>query len=360
VALRLPGFLQRGAPPMLGVDIGSSRVKIVELGPGRDNALLLLAYAVEHVEERAIVEGNIENAEMVAAALTRALRRLDSRTRTAAIAMPASAVITKKITLPAGMTEDEYEAEVESEASQYIPFAIDEVNLDFEVLGPAPGGAEAVEVLIAASRKDRIEDRVAVAQMCGLQPTVMDIDSHAAMRAFEYVQTVSPSHEKGEVVAVFDVGHALTRTIVWCDGETLFEREQAFGGQQLAQELVRTYGMTDEEAEKAKLSGEVPGDARQTVVEPFIEQGAGNVARVLQVFFASTSKSQVDRILLTGGSCVVPGLAEAISRRVKVPVAILDTLQGIEIAGTINEARLRADAPSLLTAFGLAMRRFDP
>ena len=359
VALTLPSFARRTSPPLLGIDISSSGVKLVELSAGQKSPVCLQRYVIEPIERGAITDGNVENPEQVAEALGRALRRMGTRTRDAALAMPSSAVITKRITLPAGLTEEDYELQVETEASQYIPFAIEEVNLDFQILGPAPGASDEVEVLLAASRKEKVEDRVAVVEMCGLKPVVVDVDTYAARTALDHVAGLLPNQGQGQVIAVFDIGSAVTNVSVVLNGQTIFEREQAFGGQHLTQDLVRLYGLTPEEAELRKKTGDLPENYEADVLHPFVEQGAAEVARALQFFFTSTPYARVDHIYLAGGSSVIPGLVEAIADRTQVPTELLSPFRGMEIASNVREKQLRLDAPALLIACGLAMRRFD-
>jgi len=359
VALSLPSLARRSSPPLLGIDISSSGVKVVELAPGHKASVCLQRYAIESVERGAIADGNVENPEQVAAALGRALRRMGTRTREVALAMPSSAVITKRITLPAGLSEEEYELQVESEASQYIPFAIEEVNLDFQILGPAAGGTDEVEVLLAASRKEKVEDRVAIIEMCGLKPMVVDVDTYAARAALDQVAGQLPNQGQGMVIAVFDIGSVVTNVSVVLNGQTIFEREQAFGGQHLTQDLVRLYGLTPEEAEVRKKTGDLPENYQADVLQPFVEQGAAEAARALQFFFTSTPYARVDRIYLAGGASVIPGLVEAVADRTGVPTGLLSPFEGMEIADSVREKQLRTDAPALLTACGLAMRRFD-
>jgi type IV pilus assembly protein PilM len=187
VGLNLPSFVKRSSSALLGIDLSASSVKVVELVPGQKASMRLQRYAIEPIERGAVTDGNIERPEQVAEALGRAMRRMSTRTRDVAMAMPSSAVITKRIALPAGLPEEDYELQVESEASQYIPFAIEEVNLDFQILGPSAADPDEVEVLLAASRKEKVEDRVAVAEMCGLRPVVVDIDSYASRMAVDHV-----------------------------------------------------------------------------------------------------------------------------------------------------------------------------
>jgi type IV pilus assembly protein PilM len=359
VRLSIPTFRKRKAPPLLGIDLGSSGVKVVELSPGLKAAMRLQRYAIEPVEEGAITDGNIERPEPVAEALGKALRRLGTRTRDAALAMPSSAVITKRIILPAGLSDEDYEFQVESEASQYVPFAIEEVSLDFQILGPTANDPSEVDVLLAASRREKVEDRVAVAEMCGLKPMVVDVDSLASRIAFDHVAAFLPDAGQGQVLAIFDIGQAVTRVMVVVDGQTVFEREQTFGGHQLTLDLMRLYGLSLEEAELKKKTGELPENYHSDVLAPFVEHGATDIARALQFFFTSTPYTHVDRIFLAGGSSVVPGLCEVVGERTQVPTEIFSPFQGMEIADSIRERQLRFDAPALVTACGLALRRFD-
>jgi hypothetical protein len=163
------------AQPLIGLDISSSSVKLVEVADAGKEAYRIERYAIEPLPKDAVLDGNITNLEVVAEAVKRAWKKMATRTRNVAMALPAAAVITKKIVVPAGLRDEELEIQVETEANQYIPFALDEVNLDFQVVGPSPTSTEEVEVIIAASRKEKVEDRVEVAEMCGLRPVVVDI-----------------------------------------------------------------------------------------------------------------------------------------------------------------------------------------
>lgn len=359
MASSLQGLFRRGPQPLLGIDVSASSVKLVELAPGARTALRLERYAIEPIERGAIVDGNVEKPEAVADALTRALRRAGTRTRLVALALPSSAVIAKRIVLPAGLLEEDYEVQVESEASQYIPFSMDEVNLDFQVLGPSARSEDDLEVLLAASRKEKVEDRVAIAEMAGLEPVVVDVEPYAARAAIDHVTAFLPNHGDGQILAVFDIGQSSTCLTVVLDGQTVFEREQSFGGSQLTQDIVRLYGLTLEEAELKKKTGDLPDNYGPELLAPFVEQAATEVARALQFIFTSTPHARIDRIFLAGGCAVTAGLAEAVAERTQVPTEIMSPFQGMEVADGIRERQLRLDAPALLVACGLAMRRFD-
>jgi type IV pilus assembly protein PilM len=275
------------------------------------------------------------------------------------MALPAAAVITKRIALPASLRDDELEMQVESEASQYIPFALDEVSLDFQVLGPAANSTEEVDVLIAASRREKVEDRVAAAQAAGLKPVVMDIESYALRAAVERLIWQLPNEGRGFVVAVFYIGASATGLTVMHDGETIYEREQPFGGQQLTGDIARTYGIPVEEAEQKKRAGDLPANFESDVLRPFIETTITEITRALQFFFTSTPYTRVDQIMLAGGSAVLPGLPEALMERAQVPALVVTPFKGMEVAPGVRDKQLRLDAPALLTPCGLALRRFE-
>ncbi len=359
MAIALSNPFRRAAPPLLGIDLSASSVKLVELGKGVKTPLRLVRYAIEPVERGAIVDGTIEKPEAVADALNRALRKSQARAREVALALPSSAVITKKITLPAGLREEDYEFQVESEASQYIPFPIEEVNLDFQIVGPAPSDDSEVEVLLAASRKEKVEDRVAIAEMAGLRPVIVDVEPYAVRAAVDRVTGFLPNHGQGQIIAVVMIGQSATYLTIVLNGQTIFEREQAFGGNQLTQDIVRLYGLSHEEAELKKRSGELPDGFQGDLLKPFVEQGAIDISRALQFFFTSTPYTRVDQIYLAGGSSVVSGLVDTVAERTQVPTELISPFQGMEVADAIREKQLRLDAPALLVAAGLAMRRFD-
>lgn len=268
-------------------------------------------------------------------------------------------MITKKIILPAGLRDQELEVQVESEANQYIPFALDEVNLDFQVLGPAASGADEDEVLIAASRKEKVEDRVAAAEAAGLKALVMDVESYASLSAFELVQADLPEGGQDKIIALVDAGANVMNVSVLRNGVQVYAREQAFGGFLLTQDIMRHFGMSLEEAESGKRTGSLPESYETELLRPFMDALALEVSRALQFFFTSTQFNQVDHIVLAGGCAVIPGLAETVAGRTQVDTHIANPFSGMSLSSKIRPKNLAADAPALLVACGLALRRFD-
>ncbi|MET0209528.1 MAG: pilus assembly protein PilM, partial [Burkholderiaceae bacterium] len=257
--------------PLVGLDISSSSVKLVELGQAGSGGYVVERFATESFEKGWITDGQIEKFDEVADAVRRVVSKSGTRTKRVAMAMPQSAVITKKIMLPAGLREEELELQVESEANQYIPFSLDEVSLDFCVIGPSPASAGDVEVLIAASRKDRVQDRQGLAEAAGLKPVVLDIESHASRLAMTRIIGALPNEGRDALVALFEIGADTTSLKVLRDDEMLYDRDQAFGGSQLTQLISRQYGFSYEEAEQKKLAADLPDDYETSLLAPFVD-----------------------------------------------------------------------------------------
>jgi type IV pilus assembly protein PilM len=332
-------------------------LEIVDAGKG---GFRVERYAIEPLARDAVVDGNINNLEALIDAVKRGYKRLGTRTKHVAMAVPTGAVITKKIVVNAALRENELEIQVETEANQYIPFALEEVNLDFQVVGPSPTSPDEQEVMIAATRKEKVEDRVAVAESAGLKPLVMDVESFAQQTALSIVIQSLPEAGKDKNVAIVDVGANVMQVTVLRNDQSVYTREQAFGGNQLTQEIVTRYGMSPEEAENAKRSGGLPDDFEAEVLRPFMQNLATEVQRALQFFFTSTQYHNVDHILLAGGSAVIPGLDEVVTTQAQVPAMIANPFAHMQTSPRVQQKRLMIDAPSLIVACGLAMRRFDP
>src|SRR6187549_1730992 len=266
---------------MVGLDISSSSVKLVELGQTGGGEYVLERFGSESFEKGWIADGQIEKFDEVAEAVKRVVSKSGTRTKRVAMAMPQSAVITKKIMLPAGLRDEELELQVESEANQYIPFSLDEVSLDFCVVGPSPTSAGDVEVLIAASRREKVQDRQGLAEAAGLKPVIIDVESYSSRIAAGRLIEALPNNGVDTMVALFEVGAFTTSMQVIRNDEVLYDRDQAFGGAQLTQLIVRQYGFSPEEAETKKRSGDRPEDYDAGVLKPFVDSMSQEIARAL-------------------------------------------------------------------------------
>ncbi|MES2509668.1 MAG: pilus assembly protein PilM [Pseudomonadota bacterium] len=356
--ISLGSLFSRQDPPLLGLDISSSSVKLVELSRDKAGNLVLDRCAIEPLERGWITDGNVEKFEEVADAVRRLVKKSGTKTKQVAMALPASAVITKKIILPGGLSESELEIQVESEANQYIPFSLDEVSLDFCVVGPSATSTGDVEVLIAASRKEKVQDRQGLAEAAGLKPIVVDVESYASRLATARLIENLPNKGVDTMVALFEVGALTTSMQVIKNDEVLYERDQAFGGAQLTQLIVRQYGFSPEEAESKKRSGDLPEDYESGVLKPFVESMAQEIGRALQFFFTSTPHNKVDYVMLAGGSSALPGLTEAVTQQTSFASMCADPFEGMTIGANVREKKMRREAASYLTSCGLALRRF--
>ena len=351
-------FFTDSTPPLIGVDISSTSVKMVELAGGAKGTYRLEGYAIAPLAKDSVVDGNITGLDQVADAVSRAWKMLGTREKRCALALPAAAVISKKVLMSAGLREEDMELQVEAEANQYIPFSLDEVNIDFQVIGPAPNNAEEVEVLIAASRKEKIEDRVAAAEGAGLKVIVMDVETYTTEAAYTLVANQLPNNGKDQTVMIIDIGALMMHINVLHDNQSVYIREQTFGGAQLTQEIQRRFGLSPEEAEVAKRKGGLPDSYEMEVLQPFIQSLALEVARAMQFFTSSTQYNRVDHIVLAGGCASIPAVDVMVQERTQVNTVIANPFNGMTLNPRIKQQQIGADAPALLIACGLAMRSF--
>ena len=349
-------FLSKGPKAMLGLDISSTSVKLLELSRSGDK-YRVESYATEPLPPNAVVDKNINDVAATAEAIRKVVRRSKTRLRQAAVAVSGSAVITKTLDMPADLSDDALEAQIALEADQYIPYPLDEVNLDFEVQGPSEKGEGQVEVLLAACRSENVEQRVSALAEAELQPGVVDVEAYAIERAYTLLDNQFPAQEQ-LVVAVIDIGATMSALSVMVDGRTVYTREQLFGGRQLTDEIQRRYGLSAEEAALAKRQGGsgLPDDYYPEVLEPFRDAVVQQVTRSLQFFYSSTSYSDVDYILLGGGVAAMEGLAELVGEKLNKPAMVANPFLNMSVASRVNSQALASEAPSLMIAAGLAMR----
>lgn len=356
--IALGSLFSRQQPALLGIDISSSSVMLVELSRDKAGSLVLDRCATEPLDAGWVTDGNIEKFDEVAEVVRRVVKKSGTRTQNVAMALPSSAVISKKIILPADLSEAELEIQVESEANKYIPFSLDEVSLDFCVLGPSATSSGDVEVLIAASRKEKVQDRQGLAEAAGLKPVVVDVESYASRLATTRLIENMPNKGVDTMVALFDIGSLTTSMQVIRNDEVLYERDQAFGGAQLTQLIVRQYGFSAEEAEAKKRNGELPEDYELGVLKPFVESLTQEITRALQFFFTSTPHNRVDYVMLAGGSSALTGLTESVTQQTSFACLLANPFEGMQMGSSIKENKLRREASCYLTACGLALRRF--
>jgi type IV pilus assembly protein PilM len=357
----LLGFLKKGPASMLGLDISSTSVKLLELSRS-GSEYRVESYGVEPLPENAVVEKNISDVEGVGEAIGRLVERCKTKVKMAAVAVAGSAVITKTIEMAADLTDDELENEIQVQADQYIPYPLDEVSLDFEVQGPSPRSEEQVEVLLAACRRENVEMRDAALELGGLKAKVVDIEAHCMQRAFGLMRdqfVEEGDDEDDQIIAIIDIGATMTTLSVLTGSGAPYTREQLFGGKQLTEEIQRRYSLSVEEAGLAKKQGGLPDDYESEVLLPFKEAVVQQVTRSLQFFYSSSAYDDVDHIILAGGTSSIDGLADMVAAKLGTPCSIANPFKNMSLSSKVNEEYLANDAPALMIACGLALRSFD-
>ncbi len=343
---------------LIGIDVSSSACKVLELSKADDH-IRVERYAVEPLPQNSVVEHAITEVEQVAQAVERAVKRSGTRCRHAAVAVAGAHVITKTIKMPANLSDAELQTQIEMEADHYIPYPLDEVNMDYQVLGASEDNADEMEVLMAACRKEIVDDYVAVIEGPGLTPAVVDIETYAMENAYSLIAEHMPGGGMEKTVAILDIGATTTNINVIHNNHSVYSRDHTFGGRQLTEEIQRRYGLSYEEAGLAKKQGGLPDNYQTDVLRPFMEAMCQETMRALQFFYSSSPFNSVDQLLLAGGCAQIPGIDEMVAARIGVPAMVANPFASMSLASRIKPQMLASDAPSLMISCGLAMRGFD-
>lgn len=349
-------FNSNSSNSVIGVDISSTSVKLIQLSL-KNGKYKVEAYGVLPLAENDVVDKTIMQPEHVAEVLERVYNLANPNVKQVAMAVPSSAAITKVIQMDANMDDEEREVQIRMEAEQYIPYPLDEISLDFEVLGPAEKDPSRVDVLLVATRTENVDRRAEVAELAGLKPTIVDVESFALERSYAFLVDALPMGI--DTVAILDIGHTQTSLTVLDRGKVVYTREQNFGGKQLTQEIQNRYGLSYAEAGLLKKEKNLPDDYESEVLFPFVESIAQQAARSLQLFFSSSQYSKVDHVLLVGGSANISGLTKLLQDSLGYRVTIANPFLRMSYAPQVDVRKLENDASALLLACGLALRSFD-
>ena len=349
--------LKSGAT-MVGLDIGSSRVKAVELKKNGDGyQLSKLGHAA--LPSEAIVQGAFLNTTAIVDSIRQALESAGIRSRDVATAISGHSVIVKKVTVQA-MSREQLEESIQWEAEQYIPFDVNEVNLDFQILDTAEGEGQ-MDVLLVAAKKDLLDDYVQVIAEAGYTAQVVDIAGFAVENAYE----VNRGEDDGEVIALANVGSQVTNINVVSGGIPVFTRDVALGGALYTEEIQKTLSIAFEEAERIKIGDAdvaskdvVPKEVEESMRQ-VTSQIVGEIARSLEFYSATAEDGNISKIVLAGGSAHVSGLAAAFEERMDVPVEVIDPLSNVQVGPGVDPKEIEDLGPSLAVGMGLAMRRLD-
>lgn len=350
--------------PLVGVDISSTAVKMLELvqiGKG-GKGYRVESYAVEPLTSKVFGDDRrIKDVEIVADAVKRILKRTRIKADYAAVAVSGSSVINKTIQMPNTLSDNEMEAEVQMQAETHITYPIEEVYLDFQTLGPSEkNAAEEVDVQLVASKREIVDDRVAVMNMAGLKVKVVDLESFALENAFNLLAQNDPEIDPKDVIALIDIGAATMNFSVLSDLKIVYTREQAFGGNQLTEHIQQRYGLSFEEAAVAKRHGGLPEDYESEVLEPFKDEVAQAIGRMVQFYYEASTTGNIAHTVIAGGCASISGIVEHIADKIGGHVTIANPFVNMSVSAKVNKKALMNDAPSLMIACGLALRSFDP
>ncbi|ENV31712.1 pilus assembly protein PilM [Acinetobacter gerneri] len=341
---------------LIGIDISSTSVKLLELS-FKNGRYWVESYGLCPLAEGSVVEKNILNLESIAEALEKVINTANPNSSNVALAIPTSMVMTKVIEMDADLSDEEREIQIKMDAEQYIPYPLDEVSLDFEVLADQLKNPNKVNVLLVATRTENVDNRVEVLELAGLKSKVVDVESYALERALGAFADTLPLGVS--LVAILDIGHTMTTLSVMQNGKIIYTREQLFGGKQLTEDIQNRYGLTYEEAGKAKKMRSLPNDYHEEVLMPFLDAAVQQAARSLQFFFSSSQHNEIDHILLAGGNANIFGLSKLLQQKLGYRVTIANPFLQMGFSPQINLKKIENDAPSLLVACGLALRGFD-
>ncbi len=347
---------------LLGIDISSTAIKLIELSRGAGptpSAIRVETFAIEHLPPNAVAEKKIVDADAVGRSIQKALNKAGTKTKRAAVAVSGSAVITKVISMSGSLNDAEMENQIQLEADQYIPYPLEEVNIDFDVIGPSASSPDMVDVLLAASRRENVDDRVNALEIAGLTAAVVDVEAYAMENACALLLSDRDGGDSGHTVAVADVGATTTTLHVLHKGEIVYTREQNFGGQQLVDEVQRRYAMPREQAAQRILDGDVADSYESDVLGPFKEALAQQIGRALQFFYSGTAYNRVDQIILAGGAAGIRQVDALVQERLGLPTMVGNPFGRMSLSPRVNAQELMREAPGMMIAVGLALRGFD-
>jgi type IV pilus assembly protein PilM len=352
------GLFGKKSIPLIGIDISSTSVKLIELSRA-GKTFKVETYAVEPLPANSVVDKRIEDIEAVGQCLERAYKKSGSKLKTASVAVAGSSVITRVIAMPGNLSDSEMADQILIEADQYIPYDMDEVSYDFSTIGPTEGNPDQVDVLLAASQRDNVDQRSEVCNYAGLTAKIVDIEAYAIEHTYELLRHQLPDEGIDKVVAIVDIGATTMTITVLHDGNIIYTRDQTFGGKQLTEEIMRRYGLSYEEAGLKKRQGGLPDNYQTEVLDPFKDNIVQEVNRSLQFFFANSAFNAIDTIVMAGGTSTIPGVTNIVEQQTGNQTLLAEPSAALKMSGKVRPERLHADAASLLISFGLALRSFD-
>ncbi len=345
------------APLIAGLHIGASSLKLLCLKKA-DEQFYVEHYATVPLPAGAVVEKEIKNSRAITDAVKQLVAHTKGKIQQVAIALPDNAVISKIIQMESSLSETQLENLIPFEAEQHLPHPLEEVSLDFQVLGTNNKNQHLVDILLVASHKDKVASRIAAIAAGGMQVKVVDVESYAIERACQLLRWEWPEQGNQQTVAVCMFTALGLSLIILQNNNIIFMRSENFGSEQLTKLIQQRYNLSFQEAEQAKINNNLPENYINEVLEPFREGVISQIRRALQFFFSTAQQAEINYFILAGGSAYLAGLAEKIAEQLKIKVAIANPFFNMTIAPTIDATLLKQEAAGLLLCSGLAMRNF--
>jgi type IV pilus assembly protein PilM len=340
---------------LLGIDISSSSIKVVELGYSNKgytvNAFYILPFSFPVFEE-----GRILNIEKLGELIGRAVRLSGSKSKHVSIAIPASLAHTKITSFPSSLSDKEVEVEINHDAESLIPYSLDEVSYDFKPINKEQEGS-LIDYLLAVTRNENIEERIDALSSVKLIPKIIDLETYATQNAYS-LSSVTFNGDVDELgtIALFDIGEVKTTIFILVDGNIVFTRDQNFGGNSLLSKLELSYQISNEEARNVIRSNDKPEEVN-AIISEFNYQLADIMERMISFYLSATTlNTDISGIALSGGCARSHGLTDIVENKLSLPASIVDPFEGMTISGNVDKQKLEQDAPSLMIACGLAMR----
>ncbi len=354
----IKSLFSKQTPMMVGIDIGAHSVKAVLLSQ-HGSQYKVEAFAVEPMIKGAMSDREIQDIEAVGNVIGKIRKKIPRSVKFAAAAVSGSTVISKVIFMDVSLTDAELESQIEVEADTLIPYPLNEVSLDFEKLDVNESDPSKVNVLLSAARTESVEARVAALDNGGFSAKLVDVESYGLSRAAELCLKQLPDDAAGKVVALVDIGATMTLLSIVEKGKTLYTRDQAFGGEQYTRSILSYYNKSYDEAELAKVGGDLPPNYTFEVLAPFQTMLLQQIRRGIQMYLTSSGRDAVDYLIVSGGTAMIDGIDKLLIDELGIHTVVANPFKTIDVATSVDREQLNKCAPQLMVASGLALRSFS-
>jgi len=350
-------WFNRTQKASLSIDISVSAIKLLELSRTGNG------YRVEHFSIISLphdfaMQKKISST-ILAEGIKKAWEESGSTLKQAVVAVSESAIMTKTISLPASLTDDEIEEELIMSADQYLPYSLDDLYFDYAVQNINKNNPEMVDVLLVASRRENVDNRIEALSLAGLKASIVDVEAYAMRNAFSILPTPSPDINVDKTIALIDIGSTITSLTILYNGDVIYTGSQSVGGKQLTEEIQHHYNISYEKAGLAKKQGGLPDNYDELILYPFQKLLVQKIQRALQAFTSSNTNRSIDRILLAGGCASMTNIDKVVESHLNIPVKIANPFINMSLSQHIDLQAFYQKAPSLMLACGLALRGFD-